>query len=647
MVKKIEEISSETLGAGIRENLFTLLSLSKRIKEKLDDVRNLVDIARKELADYLERCVQHICEGSSEKPSLTDSQEGYLLALKENLKKIEDFKELPGVSDLLDEIRFIVQSIEITSGKSAESGKMWIKNIEELGFSVTSVKEAAKRVSSGYLYFNSGVTGPVNIISEIVKQITSEVRENREDARVLKTRHLAIINPACSCGACNVQNPEISNNIIAVPFFQTAVCTGKRNARDCYYDHLSKTAEGLEDGRIENKTIVIQIPPPVDGKINFGPDVGVNISAIKGFLKNRPSDGLIIFEVNSAIPHIPGRELDLSELADIAAKVVFVEGTGELNMKEGKQRDNRKHGEIASQVAILLKEEASKASLEEEKITVQMGIGIIPTMVMRALRNAGVDLDMYSEVIADGVCDYLDPDDENGRKNLSRFIAEGRRITSGLAIGSVKMMRFMAKFPFLFDFLNTNEVNNPVELSKLHRLMAINSATKVTIGGQVAAFTATGKPLSGIGGQADYARAAGFSPGGLSIVTVSSTRKLRRQEEGLCDPSGAEPCLCLDNNNRDNSTEYLYLISKICFGLGQDAATQTIGDVNHIATEYGVTANLEGLTMAEKILEIINIADPRFARKLLDKAIEDGWLNREILSSKYLGMYNEILTRNN
>jgi acyl-CoA hydrolase len=92
--------------------------------------------------------------------------------------------------------------------------------------------------------------------------------------------------------------------------------------------------------------------------------------------------------------------------------------------------------------------------------------------------------------------------------------------------------------------------------------------------------------LGGTGGQVDFVRAGGRSPGGRSIIALPATAK-----------SGA--------------------ISRIVVALSGPVTTAR-SDVDVIVTEFGA-AELRGQTLAERARRLVRIAHPDF-REQLDKA---------------------------
>jgi GNAT superfamily N-acetyltransferase len=94
---------------------------------------------------------------------------------------------------------------------------------------------------------------------------------------------------------------------------------------------------------------------------------------------------------------------------------------------------------------------------------------------------------------------------------------------------------------------------------------------------------------SGIGDQVDFLRGSAMSKGGFSIVALPSTAQ----------------------NGK---------ISRIVSHLSEGAGVATTrGDVNFVVTEYGI-AELQGKGIYQRVMELAQIAHPKFREKLVDEA---------------------------
>ena len=147
----------------------------------------------------------------------------------------------------------------------------------------------------------------------------------------------------------------------------------------------------------------------------------------------------------------------------------------------------------------------------------------------------------------------------------------------------------------MYEFVDRNRsiglrrssyTHNEAVLSRLPKLVTINSAVEVDLTGQVNAEQSGDQYLGGTGGQVDYVRAGARSPGGHSIIALPATAK------------GGK-------------------ISRISASLSGPVTTAR-SDVDVIVTEFGA-AELKGQTLAERTRRLLNIAHPDF-REELDRA---------------------------
>jgi acyl-CoA hydrolase len=117
-------------------------------------------------------------------------------------------------------------------------------------------------------------------------------------------------------------------------------------------------------------------------------------------------------------------------------------------------------------------------------------------------------------------------------------------------------------------------------LAAFDQFTAVNSALEVGLDGSVNVEVLDGRPVAGVGGHADFCRAATRSDGGLSIVALTATRRGR---------SAIVPA-----------------VEKV----------STPGtDVHLVVTEHGI-ADLRGVDAAERRRRLIAVAAPEFREML-------------------------------
>jgi acyl-CoA hydrolase len=147
----------------------------------------------------------------------------------------------------------------------------------------------------------------------------------------------------------------------------------------------------------------------------------------------------------------------------------------------------------------------------------------------------------------------------------------------------------------LYDFVDDNPMvammdvahtNNVQVIRKLDRVTAINSAIAIDLTGQVCADSIGKKHFSGVGGQIDFIRGAGYSLNGKPIIAMSSVtaKGLSKISPVLIEGSGV---------------------------------VSTRANIHWVVTEYGAV-NLYGKTLQERARMLISIAHPDH-REMLDK----------------------------
>jgi acyl-CoA hydrolase len=171
---------------------------------------------------------------------------------------------------------------------------------------------------------------------------------------------------------------------------------------------------------------------------------------------------------------------------------------------------------------------------------------------------------------------------------LLRDHKERPAINATELMGTATLMQFANDNPLL-AMRTSEELATPMGLAAFDRLVSVNSAVQVDLGGQVNAEWAGGREISGVGGSIDYAEGALHTVGGLRIVALPST------------------------NSRHGS-------SRIVHALDQTTPiTHARHGVDVVVTEYGA-AELSWRSARERALALIDIAHPDHRRFLAKKA---------------------------
>jgi 4-hydroxybutyrate CoA-transferase len=307
-------------------------------------------------------------------------------------------------------------------------------------------------------------------------------------------------------------------------------------------------------------------PPDEHGFCSFGIEVGLTKSPAE-------SSKIIIAEVNQQMPRTLGDSF--IHVSRLHYMVPVDYKLPELLMNEG--TSDPLTDKIAAYIAEIIPDGA----------TMQMGIGAIPDAVLKYLYDKK-DLGIHSELFSDGVIGLV----EAGVLTGARKTIHPGKMIAGFALGSQRLYDWVDDNP-LIELHPTEYVNDPFVIAQNERQVAINSAIEVDLTGQVCADSIGPKLYSGVGGQLDFIYGASRSKGGVPVIALPSTTKLK--------------------DNR--------VISRIVTMLNHGAGVTTRNHVRYIVTEYGI-ADLYGKTIRQRAKSLINIACPDFREELTHQAKE-------------------------
>lgn len=306
--------------------------------------------------------------------------------------------------------------------------------------------------------------------------------------------------------------------------------------------------------------------PDAHGFCSFGVEVGTTKPAAE-------AARVVIAEINPRMPRTLGDSfIHVSRLTHI----VEVDYPLPVAPQAG---SSERHLKVGEHIAGMIPNGA----------TLQMGIGSIPDAVLQHL-GGHRDLGVHTELFADGIIDLV----ESGVITCSRKSFHAGKIVAGFLFGSQRLYDFVHNNP-LIELHPTDYVNDPYNIARNDRMVAINSALQVDLTGQVNADSIGPRFYSGVGGQVDFIRGASRSKEGLPIIAFLSTAK---------------------NDTISRIVPQLYPGSGV---------VTTRNDVHYVVTEYGV-ASLYGKPVRRRAQELIAIAHPRFRDELTRDAKELGYL---------------------
>lgn len=341
----------------------------------------------------------------------------------------------------------------------------------------------------------------------------------------------------------------------------------ERGAADYTPCPLSEVPGLFLQGPLPIDVALIQVSPPdKQGWCSLGVSVDVIRAAIQ-------SASTVIAQVNPKMPRTHG-----DSLVSVRKIDWFMEHAAELPEVQPPLLDER-HQRIGRYAAQLI----------EDGSTLQLGLGNTPEAVARALkkhRHLGIHSGLFNDALMELVrCGAAD----GSKKNRHA----GKIITSHV-VGTRKLYQFVDGNPDV-ELHPSDMVNDPWQIARNKRMVAINGAREIDLTGQVVRDSSGHRFYGGIGALQDFIRGAGRSEGGRPIIALTSTA---------------------DEDGRSRIVAGLEPGSGVCTGRG---------DVHYVITEYGV-ANLHGRSIRERVARLVEIAHPDHRDALLEGAHTRGWL---------------------
>lgn len=326
--------------------------------------------------------------------------------------------------------------------------------------------------------------------------------------------------------------------------------------------YLSEIPKLFKSNQIGLDTALIQVSPP--DRFGFV-SLGIAVDITKPAVKNAKA---VIAQVNPHMPRTQGNSFVHIDEIDyfVPYEEPLVESMFEIP-----------NVETAKRIAYYVSE------LVDDGSTLQIGFGRLPQVILVSLENKK-DLGLHTQVITDACIPLFEKGVITNRKK--NYLPE--RAVATLCMGSRNIYDFIDNNP-QFYFRSSDFVNDPVVVGKNDNFISISSALEVDLTGQVCSDSVGHLFYSGTGDQANFIRGAALSKGGFSIIALPSTAK-----DGT--------------------------VSRIVPNLSEAAGVATLrADVNFIVTEYGI-AQLYGKSIYQRVIELCQIAHPKFREWLIDAA---------------------------
>lgn len=326
--------------------------------------------------------------------------------------------------------------------------------------------------------------------------------------------------------------------------------------------YLSQIPRLFASRRIGLDVALIQVSPPD----RFGYcSLGVSVDITRAGMENAKR---VIAQVNPRMPRTWGDSF--VHVNDIDLFVIHEEPLVETI-------PDIKDNEVAVRIGFFVNQ------LIDDGATLQIGFGHLPYTILQYLDNKN-DLGIHTQLITDAFLPLFEKGVINNKK---KTLLPGRAVAS-LCMGSERLYNYVDNNPS-FYFRSSEFVNDPTVIARNDNLVSISSALEVDLTGQVCSDSVGHLFYSGIGDQVDFLRGSAMSKGGFAIIALPSTAQ------------GGK-------------------VSRIVSSLSEGAGVATTrGDVNFVITEYGV-AELAGKGIYQRVMELAQIAHPRFRDELIEVA---------------------------
>jgi acyl-CoA hydrolase/GNAT superfamily N-acetyltransferase len=326
--------------------------------------------------------------------------------------------------------------------------------------------------------------------------------------------------------------------------------------------YLSQIPRLFASQRIGVDAALVQVSPP--DKFGYC-SLGVSVDITRAAVENAR---MVIAQVNARAPRTWGDSF--VHVDDIDWLVAHDEPLVESLPTVKDNEVSRRIGHYVSQ-------------LIDDGATLQVGFGTLPHAILKHL-DGKKDLGLHTQFVSDA---FLPLFEKKVITNKRKSLLPGRAVTS-LCLGSEKLFDYVHNNP-AFYFRSSEFVNDPSVIARNDNLVSISSALEVDLTGQVCSDSMGYLFYSGIGDQVDFLRGSAMSRGGFSIIALPSTAQ---------------------------NGKFSRIVSHLSEGAG---VATTRGDVNFVVTEYGI-AELSGKSIYQRVMELAQIAHPKFREELIEVA---------------------------
>ncbi|MBU1220232.1 hypothetical protein KKF34_06365 [Myxococcota bacterium] len=335
--------------------------------------------------------------------------------------------------------------------------------------------------------------------------------------------------------------------------------------------HFNEIPGYFRTGTVPLDVALIQVSPPdKHGRMNLGVSIDITRAAIAGA-------GIVIAQINQNVPRTHGDGFigieDVDWFVNQSEPILEV-----LASSPGH--------EIEKALGYYLRE------LIKDGDTINVGPGPVPPLIVRqcsGLRNIGI----HSTIISNWLMELMN---EGVITNALKNINPGKTVAS-MAAGTRQFYEFIDDNSYI-ELRSADYVNSPEVIASIRNFVSIHGAVKMDLSGNVSCDREDMGIGSGMGGITDAARNAMRSPGGRSIIVLSSL-----------DGKGASNIL--------NTLE------------GWPGIEMKRQDVDWVVTEYGFIP-MRGRSIHQRALDLISLAHPDFRSELTGRAVNRKLFYHEI-----------------
>lgn len=326
--------------------------------------------------------------------------------------------------------------------------------------------------------------------------------------------------------------------------------------------YISRIPQLFDSKTLGIDVAMIQVSPPDE----FGfCSLGISVDVTKPALSNAR---LVIAQINSNMPRTMG---------DTFVHVNEIDYLVPYDEPLLRWLPQFKDHDVASRIGHYV------SQLVDDGATLQIGFGALPHTILKYL-DKKKDLGIHTQLITDAFIPLIE---QKVITNKKKTLLPGK-IVASMVMGTERIYEYVHNNP-MFYFRTSEFVSNPNVIARNDRLISISSALEVDLTGQVCTDSLGYLFYGGIGDQVDFLHGSAMSNGGFSIIAFPSTA---------------------------NNGEVSRIVPHLSEGAG---IATTRGDINYVVTEYGI-AHLSGKSIYQRVMELAQIAHPKFREHLIEMA---------------------------